>query len=282
MILAVILVAVFVLVVAHILYRIKECRKKVRLMSRYEKINMLDGILDPFGLFYDEKRDVFSSKLTAWQRGNGYLQPDKNRVDSCPVYFEFEGKTWLIEFVKGNYGVMTGAETGVYHADGIVEPMLYDFIHFDAAYDYELLHIRNRLMKDGKVIYENHARHWWLAGFRPGIICENDSLQLFSAVKFGTEVAAEVFFKALESKVEERNDGSSCGICGNKVFFMMCSGNESGIVKKRIAGRWNYINEKKYMWLSRPFTSTMDRVLYLFFLMPSSINSIITIDREFK
>ena len=273
---------VICLLVVYIFYRIRSCKKKISSMGHCEKLNMLDGIVSSFGLFYDENREVFSSKLTAWQRGNGYLQPDNNRVDSCPVYFAFEGKTWLIEFTKGNYGVMTGAETGVYHTEGIVEPILYDFIHFTSAYDYELLYISNRLMKDGKVIYENNARHWWLAGFRPEVTEETEKLQLFSTVTFGTEVAAEVFFKALDSKVEERNDGSTCGICGNKVFFMMCGSKKTDTAKKKLLCRWSYIKVKMYLWLSKPFTSTMDRILYLYFLMPSSINSIFTIDREFK
>ena len=274
MIPAVIMVVICVLVI-YILYRIHHCRKKVSSMGRCEKLNMLDGIVSPFGLYYDENRDVFSYKLTAWQRGNGYIKPDSNRVDSCPVYFEFEGKTWLIEFAKGNYGLMIGAETGVYHEEGIVEPMLYDFIHFASVYDYELLHISNRLMRDGEVIYENQGRHWWLAGFRPDITGGPDKLQLFSTVTFGTEVAAEIFYRALDAKVEERNDGSRCGICGNKVFFLMCGNEKSDDFRNRL-------RVKMYLWLSKPFTSTIDRILYLYFLMPSSINSIITVDREFN
>ena len=37
-------------------------------------------------------------------------------IDAYPVYFDYQDKTWMIEFWRGQYGINTGAEIGVYHA----------------------------------------------------------------------------------------------------------------------------------------------------------------------
>ena len=38
--------------------------------------------------------------------------------DALPVYFDYQKKTWLIEFWKGQYGINTGAEIGIYTGSG--------------------------------------------------------------------------------------------------------------------------------------------------------------------
>mgnify|MGYP000621142798 CR=1 FL=1 len=37
-------------------------------------------------------------------------------------YFDYQGKTWLLEFWKGQYGINTGAEIGIYRADTLLSP----------------------------------------------------------------------------------------------------------------------------------------------------------------
>ena len=55
--------------------------------------------------------------------------------DALPIYFDYRGRTWLIELWKGQYGINTGAELGIYHADKILSESEYKTALFTAAED---------------------------------------------------------------------------------------------------------------------------------------------------
>ena len=38
-------------------------------------------------------------------------------IDCEPIFFDYAGKTWMIELWKGQYGLETGCEIGVYNRD---------------------------------------------------------------------------------------------------------------------------------------------------------------------
>ena len=104
--------------------RKRNSRRKVCEMQMSQKVRLLNGLTEPSGFIYDTHWDVFTSRTDAWQRKFGYemlfdrIAAGVNMVlDTWPVYFDYEGRTWLIEFWKGQYGINTGAETGIYHAD---------------------------------------------------------------------------------------------------------------------------------------------------------------------
>ena len=76
----------------------------------------------PPGFWYDPQQDIIFSRMDALQRKFGYAYgyDDSifliNAVIDCePIFFSFAGKTWMIELWKGQYGVMTGCEIGVYN-----------------------------------------------------------------------------------------------------------------------------------------------------------------------
>ena len=76
------------------------------------------------GFAYDRKEDIFYSLMDCWQREMGYCQLyDEgsslfNMVMHCePVRFSYAGKRWMIELWKGQYGITTGAEVGIYNTD---------------------------------------------------------------------------------------------------------------------------------------------------------------------
>lgn len=74
---------------------------------------------------------MISSRTDAWQKAFGYLDaynraaPYLSMVfDSYPIYFDYEGRTWLVQIWKGQYGICTGCEIGLYYADGIVKRVI--------------------------------------------------------------------------------------------------------------------------------------------------------------
>lgn len=67
-------------------------------------------------------------------------------IQSMPVYFEYEGKTWLLECWKGQYGITVGAEIGLYYVDAMIEPKEYANTRFTAVSDDEMVHFESKLL----------------------------------------------------------------------------------------------------------------------------------------
>ena len=121
-------------------FKKKKIIKKIKCMDRCEKCILLDELVKPLGSAWyipSIKADSISIlgkvMLFSIQRSEGLeKRPVKNAVShQCvhlaprfqmvtqfePIYFDYDGKTWLIEFWKGQYGINTGAEIGIYHTD---------------------------------------------------------------------------------------------------------------------------------------------------------------------
>lgn len=59
--------------------------------------------------------------MNPWQRKYGYCKTYDEAspllgmiIDSEPIHFEYDNRYWLIEFWKGQYGMTTGCEIGIY------------------------------------------------------------------------------------------------------------------------------------------------------------------------
>ena len=90
-----------------------------------ERIYMLNRDLEPFGFAYDLYQDSFYSLMNPWQRKFGYCRlydeacaPLSMIIDCEPIRFKYKGRKFLIEFWKGQYGMTTGGEVGIYYTDG--------------------------------------------------------------------------------------------------------------------------------------------------------------------
>ena len=128
-----------------------QCRRKkiickINSMDCCTKCSLIDELVYPFGYKFHCDCGFFSSTLDAPQKQAGYtwlydyLAPRFQMVfDSLPVYFDYRGRTWLIEFWKGQYGINTGAEIGIYHADPIIPEKDYKNAWFSCAEEEEML-----------------------------------------------------------------------------------------------------------------------------------------------
>ena len=73
------------------------------------------------GFLYDPDQDIIYTRMDALQRGFGYAfgydaaALGINAVLDCePIFFDYDGRHWMIELWKGQYGLETGCEIGVY------------------------------------------------------------------------------------------------------------------------------------------------------------------------
>lgn len=147
--------------------RRRQAVKKVCSMTAMEKCVLLNSLIKPFGYCYDEIQDIISSHKDAWQRKAGYTSlfdryaPFWGMVfDYLPVYFPYQDRTWLIEFWKGQYGINTGGEIGVYCADRLLSEKEFPAAHFQAADNKAILSLSFCLMKGNAP--------WHLSPGKPG------------------------------------------------------------------------------------------------------------------
>ena len=122
-----ILICIFFAVFFH--RRRKRIIQKIRNMSPCAQKKLLDELMQPFGFLSCPQQNIITSDIDSWQRTFGYTRlfdysaPHFKMVFDCePVYFDYDNKTWLIEFWKGQYGISCGAEIGIYRADTILSP----------------------------------------------------------------------------------------------------------------------------------------------------------------
>lgn len=262
-------------------------KRKVRRMEMSQKIQLLNELAEPFGFFYKGDEDVFTSRQDAWQREMGYealydraASAANMVIDAWPVYFDYEGRTWLIEFWKGQYGINTGGEVGVYHAGEIVPPHLYQTMHFEAAENDEIPQICCYLERKEQKVYEFCERHWWLTGFRMGTFSRPSELRMMTPLTFEKAAMAQAFFEGLLKTGQPRN---KFRICGNEVYVRMDFSRRAALLQRlhgALVQCGNRCYCQLYRMLTRPFTATADRMLFLYYQVPGCFRRMMRLGRD--
>lgn len=273
----------------YFLHRRRKSKRKVRSMPWEEKRRLLNELASPFGFAYLQEEDVFTGKIDAWQRKSGYEALfDKAAAhfhmifDAFPVYFDYEGRTWLIEFWKGQYGINTGAEVGVYHADRIVPKEEREKEHFQAVDDGEMPLISYCLEKKKKRMYGMKWNHWWLASFRMGEFSHPKDLQLMTVLTFQNPQLAKRFYEGIQE--------SGCGeskfrLACNEVHLRMDWSDRHGFFS-RLYRSFIQLQNKLccllYGLVTHPFHCTVDKLLFLYFLFPRCFRKMLQISAHGK
>ncbi len=252
-------------------------RRKISKMTEEQKIGLLEQVGEPFGYCYEGSQDIFSSTIDAWQRDFGYMKAfDRyashfNLVFDCePIYFDYDGKTWLIELWKGQYGINTGCEIGIYRADTIIPERQRKTTRFQSVPNEEMMCISAYLYRKGKYLADLQKRHWWLTIFDMGIYTQPRDLSMRISITFPDNCMQQAFVQALEQKGYNLCD--IC-LCRTTVSFRYdrCSTCRANILHKFImwlAQIRNHFLCWLYLCVTRPFTTTRDRMLCLYFFLP--------------
>lgn len=158
------------------------------------------------GYEYDEGQDIFYSRIDAWQRNMGYCRlydeaaaPLNMIIDCEPIYFEYNQKRWLIEFWKGQYGMTTGCEVGVYNTKGpdIDIPGTFKGTFFGSVEDHELLNMSITLVKGDSRLLWRSDRHWWLTSFKLGEFSHPHDLIMYVNIVFIDTTMRDAFVQGL-------------------------------------------------------------------------------------
>lgn len=272
------------------LWRRKRIIKKVRSMCMDEKCRLLNQLIQPFGYCYIPSQDIFTSRIDAWQREFGYCAlfdraaPYLGMVfDRLPVYFDYQGKTWLIEFWKGQYGINTGCEIGVYHADRLLTEAELQTTIFQSVADQDMPSLSFDLFRKHNSIARLCAKHWWLTAFSMGRFSSPSDLSMEITVRLASSEMADAFIKGL----------INAGYCPDGIYRCCCTvafsfdkGAPAGGFLSRLftklAQKSNHFWCRIYLFATRPFCLSVDRILYLYYFLPFAFRRMLRIRRYKK
>ncbi len=277
---------IFFFIINHC--RKRQIIKKICRMTFLEKCCLLNELICPFGFEYLPEQDIFTSRLNAWQREIGYraafdrAAPHFNIVFDCePVYFDYDGQTWLIEFWKGQYGINAGGEIGIYHADTIIPPNQYKNTLFHCASDDELLPIWMELAHCDRSMFSIERFHWWLTGFRMGEYCEPKDLEMQISIIFPNADMMQCFCEGLAKAGYTRASSCTCNLTVSLIFSIPHTV-PAGLFRRlfcKMAQCRNRLLCKLFRWITRPFTCTVERMLYLYYFLPFAFRRMVRFKR---
>lgn len=285
------LLIIMVICALLMVWRRKCIIKKICCMSVQEKLCRLNELVNPFGFEYLLSQDIFTSRKDAWQRDFGYCWLyDKsadlfNMVFDCePVYFDYEGCTWMIELWKGQYGINVGAEIGIYRADGLVSRNQRTTAMFHTVPDSDLPFFEFTLYHETCPMYRIAQRHWWLTGFRMGQYAKPDCLLMKTEITFPSCEMQNSFVRGL----------IDCGYAPEDIHVWNLQVSFSFLrphtrqprsahsIRTSFALWKNRIFLKIYLHVTKHFCFTMDKLLYLYEYLPFAFRHMMHIRHKKK
>lgn len=247
----------------------------VRRRTDEEKCRDLNRALSMFGFGYDLCQDIFYSLKDARQRKTGYGRIydehaiSMNMVLDCePIYFAYDGRRFLLELWKGQYGIATGAEIGLYVSDEETEEQP-ERLFYRSVSDEEMIPMRFVLRKHGRILTIRDEVHWWLTGFVLGEFSNPDELGMEVAVVFPNVQMQHAFYEAL---LQAGYHKDNVCVSGRKVSFSFTKPHtrqpKHWKLRVRMVQQMNRRNCRRYLRVTKPFVRTIDRVDYLGMCFP--------------
>ncbi len=165
----------------------------------------INTVLASTGFFYSKIDDVFYSRKDAWQRDYGYCHlydetlPLVGMIVDCePITFDYDNKHWVIELRKGQYGMATGGEIGIYNTtnESIKAPGFHG-IFYDSISNEECIPFEFKLKRNKKVLIHKRSTNWWLAGLKFAEFSNTTSLSLDAKFVFPNKKIRDAFVSGL-------------------------------------------------------------------------------------
>ncbi|MCI8885680.1 MAG: DUF4474 domain-containing protein [Dorea sp.] len=267
-------------------WRRKAITRKLCCMPVQEKLKKLNRLTQPFGFKYLLSQDIFTSLKDAWQRDLGYCWLyDRHAaafgmvLDCETIYFDYRDCTWLIELWKGQYGINTGAEIGIYKADSLVPRNQRRSALFHTVPDKDLPFFEYTLYRGMMPVFRTAQRHWWLTGFRMGEYSEPDELFMKVSITFPSTEMQVAFVRGLIDRNYKPED-----ICidHQQVCFDLCVPHTRQPRRphsiRAAYSQWkNRIFLKLYCRVTKHFCLTLDKLLYLYEYLPFAFRHMLRI-----
>lgn len=195
---------ILVAFISLFVFHIKKTKKANA--SQKDEAALLNKEIAPAGFAYDRKQDIFYSLMECWQKDFGYCRlydegaPTFSMIIDCePIYFNYDGKAWLIEFWKGQYGMTTGGEIGIYYQDAPVS-LPWEASRaslYKAAEKDKMLPVSFILKKQGEILFYRNENHWWLTGFKMALFSQPSDLTMEIRITFPNTAMLNAFLNGM-------------------------------------------------------------------------------------
>lgn len=275
-----IIIIIFVLLLYRWIIQRKEAIDNVLQRTDEEKIKDINDALDIYGFIYDKNNDIICSNMYPWQREVGYCKlyddtaPFINMIiDSEPIYFEYDNRRWLIEIWKGQYGMTTGGEIGIYvsEMDDIDIPGIFSGTFFKAVSDEELLNMSFNLKMNGEDLFQRHDYHWWLTGFDVGVFSSPNNLSMEVMLSFPNSNMKNAFLNGLKRAGYKEDE---IEIINNRIYFNFDKpkSTQSYSRYKLITPFIQFMNKiycEIYNLITKDFVRTIDKIDFLRLYYPN-------------
>lgn len=270
-------------------YRKRAAEKKVAQRTDEEKLRDFQAALNPAGFDYTIWGDYVFSQKNPWQKRMGYTRfydeaaGTMNMIIDCePVTFYYDNHYWLIEFWKGQYGMATGAEIGIYIAETESEqkPDYYEGTIFHSVNERDYMDMEFVLYRNDKKLLWRSERHWWLTAFKPGIFSQPDMLQMECRLRFPNFIMLSAFVEGMKKCGYTKEE---LQIRKNVVSFVYSTPKSSQpFIKKHLGKKIQRQNRRNcacYMRLTQKYERTLDKVDYIRYRLPGMFRKLTAIGR---
>jgi len=295
-----IIVGIFLLLGVSILFRLSRRKNKRHKVIRPvhevlgnvpERIQELNQEIKPFGFAYEPYQDIFYSLLNPWQRDLGYcrLYDEASAalsmiIDCEPIPFEYGGRRWLIEFWKGQYGMNTGGEVGIYYTTGpnLNIPGFFNGTFYLCPKDEDCIEMSFAFRKNKNLLFTRSGYHWWLTGFKLGEFSKPSELSMDITIDLYDRRMALAFAEALR-KAGYREDEYK--VQGRRVMVRYDEPHTKQPITRTaftdfIMQRNNETVCEAYNHLTGAYTDTLDKLELVRNENPSMYNQILTIGKQ--
>lgn len=175
----------------------------------------MNAALNAAGYAYDANQQIYYSTMNPWQRHFGFGEEYDQaavfanmRYTTLKADFDYDGLKWRLQWWKGQYGVLVGAELGVYTKD----PNDNSTTYYECASQEHLLEMSMDFYMTAKdyrsgnrLFYREEQAHWWLTGFKFGYADSRKLVVVATLKAFDHEMA-----NAIEKSFEKLT-GSAAG-----------------------------------------------------------------------
>lgn len=274
-----VLIVVSLIIIKRLRSNIKEEIKKIK------DVETLNEFLIPYGYAYDPHQDIFYTRIDAWQREMGYTRiydeaaaPSSMIIDCEPIYFEYNNQRWMIEFWKGQYGMTTGFEIGVYHTDGLdLSDGYFNWTFYDCADDDNMLSMKFTLSKNNKIIMKREGIHWWLTGFKLGEFSQPWDLKANISISLKDLDMRNAFLLGLQRAGYRRGELSVTGKTVSLAYSQPKTPQPFTRIDQldEITQKKNKLLCDRYNELTKDYNNSLDKIIALKEIAPHMLENIL-------
>lgn len=250
----------------------------------------LNEELEPFGFEYKLNQNIFTSIMYPWQREYGYCRSYDEAstflgmiFDCEPIYFKYDNRNWLIEFWKGQYGMTTGCEIGIYVSNDKNEGF-YNFMNeiiYESVDDNERLSMSFKLKKNDSIIITRSDYHWWLTGFKLGDFSKPSKLIMDIEITFKNLEMRDAFIIGLKKTgYKDKN----IKLLNNIVFLTFDKPYSNQPFTRNalitfFVQKYNKRNCKLYNSVTKDYVNSLDKINYIRSKFPILYSQLINFGR---